>query len=120
MTRYTVELTDTAFAAIAEHARYIAIEGRAPYNAQRWLERVWDAIDSLETLPRRAAKAQEDYYVAYEVRQLVVDSHLLLFAVDDEKRSVWIVGLRHGHRRPRPDDLPPDLDALRGRDESES
>ena len=71
MTRYTVELTDTAFAAIAEHARYIAIEGRAPDNAQRWLERVWDAIDSLETLPRRAAKAQEDYYVAYEVRQLV-------------------------------------------------
>ena len=100
MTRYTVELTDTAFAAIAEHARYIAIEG--------------------ETLPRRAAKAQEDDYVAYEVRHLVVDSHLLLFAVDDEKRTVWIVGLRHGHRRPRPHDLPPDLHALRGSDESES
>ena len=95
-------------------------EPRAPENAKRWLERVWDAVDSLEKLPRRAAKAQENDYVAYEVRQLVVDSHLLLFTVDDDKRTVWIVGLRHGHRRPRPHDLSPDLDALRGSDESES
>ncbi len=118
MTSYAVELTDAALAAITEHARYIAIEGRAPENAKRWLERVWDAVDSLEKLPRRAAKAQEDDYVAYEVRQLVVDSHLLLFTVDDDKRTVWIVGLRHGRRLPRPHDLPPDLGALRGSDES--
>ena len=120
MTSYAVELTDAALAAITEHARYIAIEGRAPENAKRWLERVWDAVDSLEKLPRRGAKAQEDDYVTYEVRQLVVDSHLLLFTVDDDKQTVWIVGLRHGHRRPRPQDIPPDLDALRGSDESES
>ena len=120
MTRYAVELTDAALAAITEHARRIAIEGRSPENAKRWLERVWDAVDSLERLPRRAARAQEDDYVTYEVRQLVVDSHLLLFTLDDEKRTVWILGLRHGHRRPRPQDLPADLDALRGSDESES
>ena len=51
MTRYAVELTDAALAAITEHAGYIAIEGRAPENAKRWLERVWDAVDSLEKLP---------------------------------------------------------------------
>ena len=39
MTSYAVELTDAALAAITEHARYIAIEGRAPENAKRWLER---------------------------------------------------------------------------------
>jgi len=120
MTRYVVELTDAALAAITEHARYIAIERRSPKNAERWLERVWDAVDSLEKLPRRAAKAQEDDYVDYEVWQLVVDSHLLLFTVDDDKRTVWIIGLRHGRRRPRPHELSPDLDALRGSDESES
>ena len=120
MTWYTVELTDAALYAITVHARYIAVDGQAPENAKRWLERMWDAVDSLEQSPGRAAKAQEDAYVVYEVRQLVVGSHLLLFTVDDDKRTVWVLGLRHGRRLPRPGDLPPDLGTLSGDDESES
>ena len=61
---------------------------------------------SLEQWPRRAAKAEEDAYVEYEVRQLIVGNHLVLFTVDDDSRTVWIIELRHGHRRPRPRDLP--------------
>ncbi|MCD4748091.1 MAG: type II toxin-antitoxin system RelE/ParE family toxin [Thermoanaerobaculales bacterium] len=106
MTKYTVELTDAALAAIAAQARYIAVEAKAPLNAKRWLEQVWDAVDSLERWPRRTAKAEEDAYLAYEVRQLIVGSHLLLFTVDDDRRTVWVVGLRHGHRLPRSGDLP--------------
>ena len=63
---------------------------QSPENAKHWLERVLDAVDSLEHLPRRGAKAQEDEFVAYEVRQLVVGSHLLLFSIDDEQRKVWL------------------------------
>ena len=40
MTRYTVELTDAALTAITAQARYIAVESKAPLNAQRWLERL--------------------------------------------------------------------------------
>ncbi len=112
MIEYSVEITDAAFVAIRKHARYIAIESQAPENAKRWLERVWDAVESLERLPRRAAKAQEDEFLAYEVRQRVVGSHLLLFTIDDEPRKVWVVGLRHGHRLPRPQDLPEDRASL--------
>lgn len=119
MIRYSVELTDAAFAAIRDHARHIAVTDHAPETAKRWLERVWDAVDSLEHSPRRAAKAQEDAYVAYEVRQLVVGNHLLLFTVDDDQRTVWILGLRHGHRLPRPADLPADLRALGDAEDSE-
>ena len=108
MTRYEVALTEAALAAIRAQARYIAIEAEAPGNAARWLQRILDSVDSLEQWPRRAAKAEEDAFVEFEVRRLVVDSHLLLFTVDDEHRKVWIIGLRHGHRLPRPDDLPQD------------
>ena len=76
------------------------------------LEKVWETIDSLEGNPRRGAKAEEDSYVEYEVRQLVVGGILLLFTVDDERKTVWVMGLRHGHRLVRPDDLPSDLSAL--------
>lgn len=66
MTNYSVELTDAALAAITAQAQYIAVESQAPLNAERWLERIWDAVDSLEQFPHRAAKAEEDAYAKYE------------------------------------------------------
>ncbi len=112
MTEYSVGITDAAFVAIRNQARYIATERQAPEDAKRWLERIWDSVDSLEHWPRRAAKAQEDDFVAYEVRQLVIGSHLILFMIDDDQRKVWVVGLRHGHRLARPQDLPQDKTSL--------
>lgn len=105
MKKYAVALTAAAQAAIEAQARHIAEVEHSPIGAQRWLERIWDAVDSLEGWPFRAVRAEEDSYVAYEVRQLIVGRHLLLFRVDEEQRKVWVIGLRHGHRLPRPQDL---------------
>ncbi len=58
MSRYAVEVTDTAMAAIAAQASYIAVDAQAPANARRWLEQVWNAIDSLDLLPHRAPRAE--------------------------------------------------------------
>ena len=119
MTEYSVELTDAALTAITEQARYIAHEGQAPMGAQRWLDKVWDAVDSRSRWPLRAPRAAENAYVKLEVRQLVVGSHLLLFAVDEARRTVWVVGLRHDHRLPRPADVLYDQDALDGEDDED-
>jgi plasmid stabilization system protein ParE len=105
LTEYEVHLTETALEAIRAQARYIAVDARSPQNAQRWLEAILDAIDSLAQFPGRAAKAEEDRYVDYEVRQLVMGQHLLLFTVDEDRHSVWVLSLRHGHRLPRPGEL---------------
>lgn len=105
MGAYTVEVTETALYAIVAQARFIAVEAKEPLNAQRWLERIWDAVESLELSPRRGATAEEDKYLESEVRQLIVGKHLLLFTVDDDRRKVWVVGLRHGHRLPGSDGL---------------
>jgi len=105
MTKYAVELTDTALAAIAEQALYIADDAQAPVNARRWLQSVRETVVSLARFPRRCRVAEEDSFVDYEVRQVVVCSHLLLFTINDDRCTVVIVGLRHGHRRPRPDGL---------------
>ena len=112
MTHYAVELTDAALAAITAQAHYIAVEAQAPLNAERWLGRIWDAVDSLEQFPQRAAKAEEDAYAKYEVRRLVIDSHLLLFTIDEDRRKVWIIGLRHGHRLPQSGELSVDQTSL--------
>ncbi|MBI5850364.1 MAG: type II toxin-antitoxin system RelE/ParE family toxin [Planctomycetes bacterium] len=106
MTTYTVQVTDAAWRAIRVEARYIAVEKRQPSTAQRWLEKVWDAVESLERWPRRFARADEAALVDYEIRRAVVGQHLLLFTVDDSCRQVTVIGFRHGHRLPRSDELP--------------
>jgi len=115
--RFTVEVTDSALSAIAEQARYIAVDAQAPLNARRWLERIRDAVDSLERWPLRAALAEESALLDFEVRQLVVGKHLLLFTVDAHRSTIMVIGLRHGHRLPRPGDLLPDDDAPAGGEE---
>jgi plasmid stabilization system protein ParE len=81
-------------------------------NAERWIQRVWDAVDSLEQFPRRGALAEENDDVDYEVRQLLVGSSTLLFTVDDERNTVWVIALRGEGQLPRPQDLPSGHTAL--------
>jgi plasmid stabilization system protein ParE len=105
--KFRVEVTDDARDAIRDSVRYIAVERKSPLNAERWLARIWHAVDSLERFPHRCPLAPESRALPYEVRAKKVGSHMQLFHVDDDAKVVNIVGFRHGRRRPRPGDLPP-------------
>ena len=102
---YSVRYTDQVRNAVLEQARYIAVDCCAPINAERWLERVWDAVDSLEQWPRRCSLAQENDFRSFEIRNISVDGYLLAYTIDDDARTVWVIGFRHGRQQPRPDDL---------------
>jgi plasmid stabilization system protein ParE len=104
--RYRVEMTEAALDAIEEQARYIAVDRKSPLNAGKWLEKLWDTVDSLEFMPRRCPLAEEDAYRTYEVRRARVGDYLILFTIDEPAKTVWIIGFRHGGRLPRPRDLP--------------
>ena len=112
MKRFAVEITDAAMAEIRDHARYIAFERFDPGNAQSWLSKVWEAVDTLDAMPRAHPIAEESEDVDYEVRFVLAGRDVLLFTVDDERDTVWIIGLRGRGRLPRPDELPHDTDAL--------
>jgi len=106
---YSVRLTDQTRQAIEDQLVYIAVECASPINAARWFERVYDAIDTLEQWPRRCAKAEEDAFRTFEVRKLGVDSHFLIFTIDDDHKTVWIIGFRYGGMEPRVEDLPGEI-----------
>lgn len=104
--RYTVRLTATTVEQVTRYARFIAIERQSPENAQRWLERVYNAIETLSHSPRRCSLAPEDAYRPYEIRRLLIGRYLALFTIDESKKSVHVIGFRHGHRLPRAGELP--------------
>ena len=103
---YRVQITDAAHAQLLGHARYIAIECKAPLNAARWLERIFDAADTLADLPHRCNLAPENDFRDYEIRRLLIGDYFLLFTIVEEDQTVWVIGFRHGSRLPRADELP--------------
>ncbi len=105
-TTYRVEVTDQAFEAIRAQAHYIAFEQKAPLSAKRWLEGLWDAIESLEQWPKRCHFAPENNYRPYEIRQLNFDDYLILFTIDDERHVIDVIGFRYGKQLPRTNLLP--------------
>lgn len=106
--KYAVVTTATAKAAIREQVRHFAEEQQAPQNAAEWLGRVWTSIDGLEFMPLRFPPAEGYERLPYVVRRVVLDNHLILFTVDEANATVYVVGLRHGARLPRPRELPTD------------
>jgi len=109
---YAVEVTGTTAAAILAHARYIADDRQEPQGAEAWLASAWDAVESLETMPKRCPVAAGFDGVPYEVRSVLAGSVSLLFTVSDERDTVWVIAVRGQGQLPRLDQLPPTLDAL--------
>ncbi len=95
---YRVEVTDEALDRIDAHARYIR-EAGSPMNAERWLERVLESVESLERWPRRCRLATESGRGGVELRARNIDGFLLIFTVDDERKRVVVITARHGRQR---------------------
>ena len=95
--KYAVELTPTAQAQAWEAFEYI--HARSPVNAERWLKGLYKAIDTLELFPARCGIAPESRHLNAELRHLVFKSHRVIFHVDERKKVVRILYVRHGSRR---------------------
>ncbi len=103
---YDVKLTPIARAQILEQARYIAVDCDAPLNAEHWLDDVLTSADTLADFPQRCTLAPENKLREYEIRRLLIGDYFLLFTIVENDRTVWVIGLRHGSRLPRRDELP--------------
>ena len=95
--RYTVIATLEAQAGIRESFKYIY--ERAPLNAARWLQGVWDKINTLERLPERCPRAREAEHLKRNLRQLLYKSHRIVFSIDKQKQVVYVLHVRHSKRR---------------------
>lgn len=102
--KYRVQITDPAFEAIRSAALFIADDRKAPLNAQRWLEGLWDAIDTLERMPGRCVLAAESYYRSFEIRKLIYGNYLVLFNLDEKEKVVYVIGFKHGMQHPQGED----------------
>lgn len=79
MQKYNVDIPDTVFAELEEQAFYIAQD--SVEAALKWYDLMEEKIQTLETLPPRCPIAEESRYFDFEVRQLIVGNHRILFRI---------------------------------------
>jgi plasmid stabilization system protein ParE len=95
--KYEVIVTPEAQSGIREIFEYI--HERAPLNASRWLQGLYDQIHTLERFPERCTFAREREYLEEDLRQLVYKSCRIVLRVDKPRKTVWILNVRHAKRR---------------------
>lgn len=93
--KYSVHIDAEAQQQIADTFRYIRDVEKKPITAQRWLQGLYDAIESLEEEPHRCAFARENDGFRQEVLKLVYKSTRLVFIIEDQ--DVFIVAAPHTH-----------------------
>jgi plasmid stabilization system protein ParE len=76
----------------------VVIARRNPLNAQRFVRKIRDQIDSLAHLPERSGEAPEAKYFGEALRHVTVWPYRIVYRVKPD--SVEIVTIRHGARRP--------------------
>lgn len=108
--KYRVVVAPVAVDKIVEYGLYIAKRSRSLKIAEDWIDRVYAAIDTLDIFPHRFDLAEEDAHRDYEIRRQVIGNYLALYTTNDDKKTVTVIGFRHGARLPRPDELPGDVD----------
>lgn len=97
--KYEVRLAADAEASILQQAAFIAADN--PRAAESWMAALYDAVHSLESMPRRCPLAGELSEAAgFAIHCLTIGSHSVFFRVNDETHIVDVLRFRHAAQRP--------------------
>lgn len=103
--KYQIIIQPAAQQAIEE--AYFWLSNVSAGKARQWLEGLYKAILSLETMPARCSLAFENDFFEQEIRQLVYgkgrNSYRILFTIVDD--TVQILFVRHAAQKPIIDEL---------------
>lgn len=96
--KFEVELTERADRDLRNIFLYIAVDLGAPENAERQINRLWDAILSLDELPERYRCYEDEPWRSRGMRFFSIDNFVILYIPYLEEKVVRIVTIMYGGR----------------------
>ena len=94
MDRYSVKLMSRALRDLDGIYDYIANTLSEPETALNLVDRIENAILSLETVPYRCPERKRGTYANRGYRQLFVENYTAVFRIDEAKKTVIVVTIR--------------------------
>lgn len=96
--KFEVELSEKADEDLRNIFLYIAIDLGVPETAEKQIERLWNAMRSLDELPERYRRYEEEPWHSRGMRVLPVDNYVVLYIPDLEEKMVRIVRVMYSGR----------------------
>ena len=94
---YAVRITPRALADLDAVFEYIS--RTSPQSAAEMIRTLLNAIDGLDVLPYRFAVPRVGVTRGAQVRSMPVSPYLVRYRVDERRKAVYVLRVRHGARR---------------------
>lgn len=95
---YRVDLTTRAARDLDNIFQFIQAEQSA--HAAKWFNGLHEAVESLRSLPHRSPAIQENPALRHLLYGSKPDVYRVIYAIDDVKKTVTVLTIRHGARQP--------------------
>ena len=95
---FSIQVTDLAIDDIEEAVTYIARDSLRV--AAKWKDGLEQIVLSLNELPYRFPLIPESSSFEREYRHIIYFSHRIVYRIDEDSQTVYIVRVYHGARRP--------------------
>jgi len=92
---YRVKILSAAYLDLENIYAYIATELKAELSAMNLIDKLEEAILSLELMPHRVARRRVGAYVNKEYRQLFIKNFTIVYRINKVKKEVIIVTVRY-------------------------
>ena len=99
MDKYSVKLTSRALRDLDAIYAYIAQTLREPGTALKLVDRLEEAVFSLEQMPYRCPERKRGTYANRGYRQLLVENYTAIYRVEAAKKQVIVVTVRYSPRQ---------------------
>ena len=96
--KFEVELTERADRDLRNIFLYISVDLCASEDAERQINRLWDAILSLDELPERYRRYEAEPWHSLGMRVLPIDNFFILYIPNLKEKVVRIVTVMYGER----------------------
>ena len=95
MDKYHVKLLSQALQQLDEIYEYITNELKAQIDAENLIDKLEEAIFSLEIMPYRFPKRRAGVFANKNYRQIFVKNFCIVYRVDEVKKEVIVVAVRY-------------------------
>ncbi len=95
---YRTLITEPAARDMLEAFSYISEILHEPRAARRFYAQMKKSIDSLSVMPQRHRMVFEQPYASMGVRRLPVQEYVILYLVEEETATVYILRVLYGRR----------------------
>ena len=98
MSKYHIEITEPAEKDLHEIGRYIAIELLESAIAKKVVQKISDAIITLEELPLRNALVIDERLALHGIRKIIVDNYIVFYIISEKQKTVTVIRILYGRR----------------------